>query len=79
MQSGFAAFGTVFLQLDFIRNVNLVFFGNIILGFADTANQSEYLTRTFFCHSVGFYGKNASGTSPTALNRVLDDGYRLNN
>jgi hypothetical protein len=52
VKSGLAALAAEFIQLDFIRDINLVAVGDIILGFADGTDKSKYLTCTLLGHRV---------------------------
>jgi len=47
----FAAAGAVFFELQLIRGIDLVFFGKVVLGFADGANESKNLSGSFFGHT----------------------------
>jgi len=48
----FHAPAAVFGKRQFIRGVNLVLFGNVVLRFANTANKTNYLSSAFFCHGA---------------------------
>ncbi|KKS32059.1 MAG: hypothetical protein UU93_C0011G0020 [Candidatus Amesbacteria bacterium GW2011_GWA2_42_12] len=46
----FHAPAAVFGKGQFIRSVDLILFGNIVLRFANTAHETNYLSCAFLCH-----------------------------
>lgn len=50
MGGGFAALFAILFELQFIWSIYLIFFGNVILVFANRAKQCKKLTGTFLGH-----------------------------
>lgn len=54
--AGFLVFGclaALFAELfqdQFVWSVGFIFFTHVILALTNRANESQYLSRTFFCH-----------------------------
>lgn len=60
MEGGFAAFFTELLQFHFVGSIDLVFLGQIILAFANRAQECKDLALSFFGHEGNYTARMGS-------------------